>query len=215
MLVKDQMTPNPISGHPEMPVVEAQQKMQKNNIRHLPVLDDDQKLVGLITQRSLMQAVPPDLSKFSPFVVNYVLSKIKVRNIMVKDVVIIEEDVAIEEAARVMADRKIGCLPVMRQGELVGIISDNDLFNLMVGLLGARRPGVRVTVHQPDRAGEVARITKAVAEKGGYLSVFLTYPTADSNVWASVLKVLNVPEDALMETLKSLPDIDIQDVREL
>lgn len=215
MLVKDQMTPNPICGHPDMPVTKAQQIMQEHNIRHLPILDDDKKLVGLITMRSLMNAVPSDVSKFSPFVVNYVLAKIKARNIMVKDVVTISEDTAFEEAARIMADRKLGCLPVMRNDELVGIISDNDLFNIMVGLLGARREGVRVTVNQPDRAGEVARLTNAIAEEGGYLSVFVTYPTADPAIWASVIKVLNVPEQKLLEKLNSLPDISVQDMRQL
>ena len=214
MLVRDQMTPSPICGRPDMPVTEAQALMQEHNFRHLPVLDADDKLVGLITQRSLTQAVPSDVKKFSPFVINYVLTRIKVHNIMVKEVITIGEDVAIEEAARVMADRKIGCLPVMRDGVLVGIISDNDLFNLMVNLLGARRGGVRVTVLQPDRAGEVARISRAIADKGGYLSVFVTYPTDDPAVWASLVKVANVAEQALVDTLNDLPDIHVQDVRQ-
>ena len=214
MLVKDQMTPNPICGHPEMPVAEAQTLMQKHRIRHLPILDDDGLLVGLITQRSLMRAVPSDVTKFSPFVMNYVLAKIKARNVMVKDMITISEDVAIEEAARTMADNKIGCLPVMRDNKLVGIISDNDLFNTMVSLLGARRDGVRVTVLQPDRAGEVARISAAIADEGGYLSVFVTYPTSDPATWASVVKVTNLPEEVLTKILGRLPEIRIQDVRE-
>lgn len=214
MLVRDHMTPNPVCGRPDMPVTEAQSLMQEHNIRHLPVLDADGKLVGLITQRALTQAVPSDVKKFSPFVINYILTRIKVQNIMVKDVTTIGEDVAIEEAARIMADRKIGCLPVMRDGELVGIISDNDLFNLMVNLLGARRGGVRVTVLQPDRAGEVARISKAIADQGGYLSVYVTYPTDDPATWASLVKVTNVPEQTLVDTLNALPDIRVQDVRQ-
>jgi acetoin utilization protein AcuB len=169
----------------------------------------------LITLRSLLNAVPADLSQFSPFVVNYVLAKLKARNIMVKDVITISEDTPFEEAARIMADKKIGCLPVMQGDELVGIISDNDLFNIMVGLLGARREGVRVTVNQPDRAGEVARISKAIAEKGGYLSVFVTYPTANPEIWASVVKVTNLSHDTVVETLGSLPDIEVKDVREV
>jgi acetoin utilization protein AcuB len=208
------MTPNPICGNPDMPVTEAQELMQANNIRHLPIVDSDHKLIGLITQRSLMQAIPSDARKFSPFVVNYALARIKARNVMLKDVVTISEDMALEEAARIMADRRIGCLPVMRDGELVGIISDNDIFNTMVNLLGARRPGVRVTVLQPDRAGEVARLSNAIAQRGGYLSVFVTYPTMDPATWASVVKVTNLPEAALVETLGSLPEIRIQDVRE-
>ena len=103
----------------------------------------------------------------------------------------------------------------MRNGALVGIISDNDLFTTMVGLLGARREGVRVTVLQPDRAGEVARISKAIVEKGGYLSVFVTYPTADPDIWSSVFKVTNLPKETLVEALDNLPDIRIQDMRKL
>ena len=133
---------------------------------------------------------------------------------MVKDVITIDENVAIEEAARLMADRKIGCLPVMREGRLIGIISDHDLFKAMVNLLGARRAGLRVTVLQPDRAGEVARISRAIAETGGYLSVFVTYPTSDPAVWSSVVKVTNVPENVLVETLGRLPELRVLDVRQ-
>jgi acetoin utilization protein AcuB len=213
MLVKDRMTPDPICGHPDMPVTEAQMLMQQHNFRHLPILDTDGKLVGLITQRSLIQAIPSGLRSVSPSVVTYTLAKIKARHVMVKDVITIQEDVALEEAARIMADKKIGCLPVLRDGKLAGIISDNDIFGTMVNLLGARRGGVRVTVLQPDRAGEVARISSAISQKGGYLSVFVTYPTADPTTWASVLKVTNLPEQTIVETLNTLPDIRVQDIR--
>ena len=215
MLVKDQMTPNPICGHPETPVAEAQKLMQENDIRHLPILDEDNKLVGLITQRSLMQAVPDDLSQFSPFVVNYILAKLQAQNIMVRDVVTIDPDTTIEEAARIIADKKIGCLPVMQDEELVGIISDSDLFSIMMELLGARRAGVRMTVLQPDRAGEVARLTRTIDEQGGYLSVFVTYPTSDPDTWASVVKVTNVPEETLVEKVSGMPDVEVQDVRKV
>jgi len=214
VLVKDRMTPNPVCGNPEMPVTEAQMLLEEHNIRHLPVVDGEGKLVGLVTHRSLMQAIPSNARKFSPFVINYALARITVQNIMVRDVITIGEDVALEEAARIMADRKIGCLPVMRGGNLVGIISDSDLFNSMVNLLGARRPGVRVTVLQPDRAGEVARISNAIAQRGGYLSVFVTYPTTDPTIWASVVKVTNLSEETLVETLENLPEIRVQDVRQ-
>jgi len=215
MLVKDQMTPNPLCGHPETPVAEAQKLMQENSIRHLPILDEDNKLVGLITQRSLMQAVPDDLSQFSPFVVNYILAKLQAQNIMVRDVVTIDPDTTIEGAARIMADKKIGCLPVMQGEELVGIISDSDLFSIMMELLGARRAGVRMTVLQPDRAGEVARLTRTIDEQGGYLSVFVTYPTSDPDIWASVVKVTNVPEETLVEKVSDMPDVEVQDVRKV
>ena len=215
MLVRDRMTPDPICGHPEMPVTEAQALMRENNIRHLPILDEEKKLVGLITQRSLLRALPSDVSNFSRFEISYILARIKVRNVMVKNVITIDEDTAIEEAARIMADKKIGCLPVMRDGELVGIITDNDLFTTMVDLLGARRPGVRLTVLQPDRPGEVARLSTAIAKEGGNLTVIVGCPTSDPAIWSSVLKVTNIPREDLVEIVSKLEDIQIQDVREM
>jgi acetoin utilization protein AcuB len=215
MLIKDQMTPKPIHGHPTMPLAEAQALMQEKNIRHLPILDDDAKLVGLVTRRALAQALPDDLSQFGPFVINYTLAKLQAHNIMVRDVITIDPDTTIEEAARIMADENIGCLPVLEKETLVGIITDNDLFNIMVNLLGARRPGVRMTILQPDRAGEVARLTKTIDENGGYISVFVTYPTPDPDTWGSVVKVAEVPAKTLTEAIGSIPDTNIQDVREV
>jgi acetoin utilization protein AcuB len=134
----------------------------------------------------------------------------------VGDVITIGEEVPIEEAARVMADRRIGCLPVMRDGELVGIITDNDLFAAMLNLLGARRPGIRVAVLQPDRTGEVARLTTAIAKRGGYLSVCVGYyPERIPGSWISLLKVTNIPRDQLVELLNGLEEVEVLDVREM
>jgi acetoin utilization protein AcuB len=208
------MTPNPIVGYPDMPVPEAQELMIEKGIRHLPILDTEQKIVGVITQRSLLSALPSDVSRFSRFEIQYTLSKIKVRDVMTKDVITIGEDTPIEEAARVMADEKIGCLPVMERDHLVGIITDNDLFTVMVDLLGGRRPGVRLTVSQPDRAGEVARLTQAIDKKGGYISVIVTYPETEQT-WASVCRIRNVSKEELIDIIVNLADTRIQDVREM
>jgi len=209
------MTPNPICGHPEMPVTEAQSLMRERNIRHLPIVDEEGKLVGLITQRSLLQALPSDISNFSQFEISYILARIKVRHVMAKDVITIDEDIPIEEAARIMADKRIGCLPVMRNGTLVGIITDNDLFTLMVDLLGARRAGVRLVVTQPDRPGAIARLSTAIARAGGNLTVSVGCPASDPTLWISVLKVTNIPREHLVDIVSKLEDVQIQDVREM
>jgi acetoin utilization protein AcuB len=214
MLVKNIMTPDPICVPPAMPVTEAQSLMRGKGIRHLPVVDEEKKLLGLVTQGGLMSAIPSDTSSFSNFEISYVLAKTKVGDIMIREPVTVEEVTAIEEAARIMADKKIGCLPVMRAGELVGIITDYDLFNTMLNLLGSRRAGLRVTVSQPDRSGEVARISAAIARRGGYLSVFVTYPTANPDVWQSVLKVNNMAQEEVLEALKGVEEIKIEDVRQ-
>lgn len=223
MLVKDRMTPEPICGQPEMPVTDAQTLMREKNIRHLPIVDGEGNLVGLVTQRSLLRTLPSDVSHFSRFEISYVLGRIKVRDVMVKEVTTIDQDTPIEEAARIMADRRIGCLPVMGDGDpatgskprLVGIITDNDLFTIMVDLLGARRAGVRVTVLQPDRPGEIARLSTAIARKGGNLTVIVGYPAPEPGMWISVVKITNIPREHLGAVIGELEDVRILDMREI
>jgi len=216
MLVRDRMTPNPICGFPDMPVTKAQELMRREGIRHLPIINEKDQLEGLITQRSLLSALPSDVSNFSRFEISYTLAKIKVDSVMVTDVVTITEDTPIEIAARVMADERIGCLPVTSGKELTGIITDSDLFNIMVSLLGSRRRGTRVTVLQPDRVGEVAKLTNAIAEEGGYLSVCVGYyPENLPDAWVSVCKVLNVEQGRLEKVINSLEGSKVLDIREI
>jgi acetoin utilization protein AcuB len=210
------MTPDPICGRPDMVVTEIQKLMSDNSIRHLPIVDEAGKLVGLVTQRSLFGALRTEESDLSQFEVSYILAKIQAQHVMVEDVITIYENVPAEEAARIMADKRIGCLPVMGDGELVGIITDNDLFDAMLNLLGARRSGVRLTVLQPDRTGEVARLTNAIAKHGGYLSVSAGYmPEGAPGSWVSLVKVTNLPQDELVELINSLGEMEVLDVREV
>ena len=216
MLVKDLMTPDPICGRPDMVVTEIQKLMSDNSIRHVPIVDEAGSLVGLVTQRSLFGALRTEESDLSQFEVSYILARIQAQHVMVEDVITITQDVPVEEAARVMADKRIGCLPVMRDGDLVGIITDNDLFNAMLNLLGARRSGIRLAVQQPDRTGEVARLTNAIAERGGYLSVCAGYfPDEDPDSWVSVVKVTHLSRDELVKLIESLEEVQILDVREI
>lgn len=215
MFVKNRMTPNPTTGFPEMSVTDAQDLMKSGGFRHLPILDESGKLVGLITKGSLASALPSDTSNLSRFEVSYVLAKIKVRSVMVENVITATPDTPIEIAARMMADNLIGCLPVLEDEKLVGIITDRDLFFTMVSLLGARSAGIRVTVLQPDRAGEVARLTTAIAEAGGYLSVSVGYyPPDKPEHWISVYKVQNISEKKLTEVINNLEDTTILDIRQ-
>jgi len=215
MLVKDRMTPDPLFGSPEMAVTEAQQLMADHKIRHLPILDQEKKLIGLITQSSLRSALPSDISSFSQFEVSYTLSKIKAKSIMIKDVIIIDPDTPIEDAAALMAERKLGAMPVVKDGELVGIISGEDLFIAMTSLLGTRNPGIRVTIEQPDKSGLIAGLTTAIAQEGGNLSVCVGYHEEERpGTWISVCKVENLAEDRLVEAICDLKDTNIIDIRQ-
>jgi len=214
MLVKDRMTSNPFCGKPEMAVTKIQELMREKKFRHLPITDEEGNLVGLVTQRSLLRALPSDVSGFSRFEISYLLAKIKAKDVMTKDVITIDEDVAIEDAARIMADEKIGCLPVCNGDNLVGIITDNDLFGIMVDLMGGRRSGLRLTISQPDRAGAIARLTSAFATEGGFMSVFLGYPGRVPETWISVCKVTNLDAEKLEKIIGTLEGTELLDIRE-
>jgi acetoin utilization protein AcuB len=215
MFVKERMTPDPVTGHPDMSVMDAQDLMKSKGFRHLPIVDESDLLIGLVTRRTLATALPSDTSNLSRFEISYILDQIKVRSVMIEDVICAEPDMPIEIAARIMADEQISGMPVMDGNQLVGIITDNDLFNTMVSLLGARNPGIRVTVLQPDRTGEVARLTTAIANAGGYLSVSVGYYPEDiPDHWVSVCKVQNITQEELIDVINKLEDTAIQDIRQ-
>jgi acetoin utilization protein AcuB len=215
MFIRDRMTADPITGHPEMSITDVQDLMIKKGFRHLPIIDEEGKMVGLITRSSLATALPPDTSSLSRFEVSYTLAKIKAQSVMIKDVITATPDTPIEIAARMMTDHLISCLPVMDGDRLAGIITDRDLFFTMVDLLGARNPGIRITVLQPDRTGEVARLTTAIAKAGGYLSVSVGYYPPDiPDHWVSVCKVQNIDLETLKEVVNNLEDTTIQDIRQ-
>jgi acetoin utilization protein AcuB len=193
MLVKERMTLHPLTMEPTASITEAHRYMKENNIRHLPIVRKDDRLVGLVTRETLMEAMPSSVTTLSVWEMNYALNKVKVRDVMVRDVITVEEGVSIEKAARVMAESKIGCLPVMRNGSLAGIITDTDMLSTLMELMGARQAGVRLTLRAPDAPGELAKITAAIAEMGGDIASCGTYPAEEPLKFNVVLKVRHVP----------------------
>jgi acetoin utilization protein AcuB len=222
VLVKDRMTPQPlVTVTPDTPVMNAQRLMQDHNIRHMPVVIDQDHLVGLLTRETMLQAVPWSAASLSTVETQYILSKVTVGKVMIRDVLYITEDVAVEEAARIMVDRKIGCLPVVREGTLVGIITDIDLLSTTMEMLGARRPGLRLTVLVPYRVGQIARLASAIADIGGNLTAFGTWeseaipPATVPEQMGIVLRVERISREELISTVQKLAEIEILDVREV
>lgn len=213
MLVREVMTPHPVVIEPDTPVTQAQRLMKEDNIRHLPVLRGGKGLVGLITRDALNQALPSELSSLTIWEINYQLARIKVRDVMVKKVISVTEDVTVEEAARIMIDNKIGSLPVMRDGKLAGIVTDIDLLEALSNLMGWRQPGVRVTVQVPDEKGRLAEVATAIAQAGGLLAGGGSYPAAEPLKANIVFKVRMVSFDDLATLLEGMEDVKILDMR--
>jgi len=167
MLVKDRMTSNPVTIRTDTNLKEALDLVRSSPFRHLPVLDENGDLVGIVTEKSLVYASPTPSTTLSVFEVDYILSRTKVGQVIQGDVITVGPDLPIEEAARVMIDHRIGCLPVLKDRKLIGIISDTDIFRVFVEGLGGGHPSLRITVVIPEAVGSLAHITSCVANLGG------------------------------------------------
>ena len=152
MLVKERMSDPVITVHPDMPMHEALNLMRSEPIRRLPVVDKPGRLVGIVSERDLLHAAPLDATSLSIWELHYLLSRVTVGKIMTRQVITVTEDTPLEDAARIMADRKIGGLPVVCNGEVVGIVTETDLFT------GFPRDAGRVRSRDP---GHCARIQRA------------------------------------------------------
>lgn len=204
MLVGQRMTPRPFTVNEDTSLPEALELMRREKIRRLPVLNKHGKLVGIVTELDLLRASPSPATTLSIYEIPYLLSKIKMREIMSREVITVTEETPIEEAARIMADNKIGGLPVMRDDKLVGIITETDIFRLMLELFGARQSGIRVTLSVPDEKGVLARVTGKIAEIGGNILSLGTAMGEDSSTSVLIMRVAGVSEEALVEALNSL-----------
>ena len=214
MIIGRVMTRNPIFIHPDMPINEVRTLMDKHKIGHLPVLDKNNALVGLMTRKDLVKAGPSPATSLDMYEISYLLSKVTTKDVMEKKVITVDENEVVEEAARVMADNGLGCLPVMRDKLLVGIITDTDLFHFFVNAFGARHPGVRITCSIKEKPGQLARLTHAIAEKGGNVVAFVTSEGDDLTRRRTTLKVSGISRDEVQSILKGFDDMELEDIRE-
>lgn len=166
MLVSERMTHPVITVSPKTSIADALNMMRHAHIHIAPVIRDG-KMIGIISQGDLLHASPSDATSLNIWELNYLLSRITVDQVMTRDVISVTEDTPMEEAARIMADNKIGGMPVMRDGHIVGMITETDLFKIFLELMGARETGVRVTALIPYQIGQLARLTQAIAQAGG------------------------------------------------
>lgn len=163
MFVKDYMTTVPIAITTTTPVLEALEMMKKHEIRHLPVVDHG-KLVGLVTERGLLTVSPSPATTLSVYEMNYLLAKMTVKEAMVKNPITCTPGSTIEDAALVMRDKKVGCLPVVDGPELVGIITQTDTLDSLISIFGIRKAGTRIVVDTRNRIGVLADILQVVRE---------------------------------------------------
>jgi len=208
------MTPKIITISPDLPIAEALEQMRHDNVHRYPVVNKKGKMVGIVTHKDLLYASPSSATSLNVWEVTYLLNQIKVKEVMTKTVITVEEDCAIEDAARLMRDNEIGGLPVMRGDQVVGIITESDLFDIFLELLAAQEEGVRVTLLAPYYKGSMAQITSAITAKGGLIHSLNAYAAKDPNNWGCVLKVADIGQEELLEAITPHV-VEILDVRKM
>ena len=213
MLVGERMSHPVITIHPEMPMPDALHLMKKEHIRRLPVVDKKGNLVGMVSENDLLHASPSDVTSLSVWEVTYLVSKIQIKRIMAKDVITVTEDTPLEEAARIMADNKIGGVPVVREGKVTGIITETDLFKVFLELLGAREPGVRLAALIQYAPGQLAYVTRSIFDHGGNIIALGTFLGESSENREVTMKVNGIDSDTLRESLEPYVE-KIIDIRE-
>ncbi len=209
MKVKSRMTPNPITASPKTTYNEALRLMQQNEIKHLPIVDKRGKLVGIVTRSDMLDAKPSGVSTLSVYEIASLLEKVTMNQIMSHPVYAVAENCSIANAANHMLENTISCLPVVREEEVVGIITDTDVFKTFVEVTGGGQAGSRVEVRMPDKKGYLAKFVNAFDEADSYIvSVAITYDDTGDYCYVD-LKERGGDEEKLRQELDDLADIDV------
>ena len=208
------MTKNPVTVSPHTPVSEARDKMKKEKVHRLPVVDKTDHLLGIITEKDILYASPSPATSLDVYEISSLMARLEVHSVMTKDVITIGSDTPLEDAARIMADNNIGGLPIIDKGILVGIITESDLFRVFVELFGAREKGIRLTVLMPEKRGELADLSKAIADCGGDIVSFGNMLGENATNRYAIIKVQNISEEELVKAIQPYTE-RIVDVREI
>ena len=211
MTVSKNMTINPVTTTPDMGVFEAFELMKSEGVQRLPVLDCDGNLVGIISEKNITSAAADKEVSIVEFAL--LLSKIKVGDVMTKEVITVSVDDPVEMAARKMSDNDISILPVVdNNGKLVGVVSRSDLFRLLLELFGTRHYGIRVTFRIKDQKGVIAKLAIAL-EKIGANIVSIGNLDSDQGYSTIIMKINGVEESLIKDALTPLVDGNL-DIRE-
>jgi acetoin utilization protein AcuB len=209
------MTRHPVMISPATKAAEAENIMTENKIRHLPVVGDGKRLEGLVTRQSL--AIKPDMmGSLNVWEITRYLANLTVKQVMVRagEVITISPDKTIERAARTMSEHKIGCLPVIEDGIVVGIITEVDLMNAFQMMLGRPAAGIRVTVRMPNQLGEFAKLTAALSDNHWGVMGIGSFPSPRKpGFYDIVLKIPEVDAAEVEAALNQIPGQEVVDIR--
>lgn len=193
MFVRNFMTKDPITVSLDATLPSTADLMKQHNLKRLPVMDQD-KLVGIITEKDVAKALPSPATTLSKYEINYLTEKIRVKDVMTKAVISVSPDTTVEEATMIMHEEDVGCLPVLENGKLVGIITERNIYNALTKLFGLDRPGLRVTVQVEDRIGVIADLTTLIKSLNLPIISLATYAASAETAYIVVRIATDSPE---------------------
>ena len=197
-----------------MSIQDASDLMTREHVHRLPVLDKGGRLVGVISEKDILKAAPSPASTLSAYETNYLLSKLTVKKIMSRNPVTVTKDTTVEDAATMMVDQDLSCLPVVEDGKLVGIVSKSDMFKILLELFGARHFGIRLSFLVDDKPGTIAAVSRVISDAGYDIISFGTFMGTDPSNAICTIKVQGCTREALLELLSPLVK-EILDIREV
>jgi acetoin utilization protein AcuB len=202
MRIKDVMTRNPVTADSETLVLDAQKIMKENNIRRLPIVDKG-KLVGIVTYHDLLEASPSPATSLSIHELNYLVAKMKVKEIMKRNPVTITPDTPFEEALRLGQEKKIGSFPVVENGKLVGITTESDIIRFVMSVLGIKEEGSRITIEGLGRKlGDLEKIVSVTNQHHTIILSMMSLPRPEKKDWMIVLRLKTNDPDPIVKDFK-------------
>lgn len=200
MFVSDFMTKNVITAQIDEKVSDAITKMKENNIKHLPIMDED-KLFGIVSAQEIEEYSPSKATSLDIFELHYWLSKLTLKEIAKRNLITVSPDTPIEEAGTIMHKNRIGSLLVLEDNKLVGIISDRDIFELLISITAAESKGIRIYTQIPDAAGTISEIINIISKFNAKIhAIFTSYKNTSHGKRNVVVRATQVENISELET---------------
>jgi len=208
MLINDWMTRDVITVEPDVSMMKVSKIMKEKHIRRLPVVDAGKKLLGIVTDRDIKEASPSKATTLDIHELYYLLSEIKVKDIMTVKPFTVTPNNTIEKASLVMMEKRVGGLPVVDdQGVLWGVITQTDLFKATLYITGLRKGGLHVAVVLEDTPGSIMEIVNVVRQFGGRMaSILSTYERAPAGYRNVYLRFHGIPQERIDDLLTILKE---------
>jgi len=202
MFVRNHMHTDVITALHTASVEDALYIMREKRIHQLPILDFDGKLLGMVTDRDLLLVSPSPTAAVTIHEMLFALSNLKVSEIMPEEILTVDPDAPLEEAARIMIDNKLDSLPVVEGSELVGIIVERDIFHIFLEYLRTDQPAVEVTMLMPNRPGSIAYLARRITEAGGAILNIGTFSGRGEDTFIVSVKIGDVPMARVQEIVE-------------